>query len=498
MGNKSNITFIITALMINLISRVASAQDNFLAYQPLPCDAFISEALCNDTEFHKTLQAYLKSKYNLISARSLAAWTLDANASVGYIPKIFDTVDESTKYTQVINSDVYVNKLFMETGTRFRMEFGTAFASDINSSNVIDQINSPAVSIQILQPLLKNIFGLADRFPVREAEYQIQAAKFDAEEAWENEISKLYLAYIEWCSAFEHLKIMQNVVLQTQQLQKEVEQRTGIGLAGAQDRRRMKDRLLEYQAQLPQLEAAFESESLKIAFLRAGKAIDASKLEKFYPYIESVLKDAGNIKEITLAEVAGLRLKRKLDILRKQMVENELVSANAMLPALDFVGGVNYKPTPPPYTGWSPLLNHTNFVLGLQINYPFGSEKGRGEIGTVQASIAEVEDSTTGVMMALTLGLSQTAKNIKSMQTAADFMNERLENDREKLNVDKKNYRSGQLDTFYLSESENDLMSARLRDLENRVELKKQLLLYLSTGDLLLKRFPELEKQFSR
>ncbi len=482
------------------------AKIDFTPYQELSCKIFISEAVEKDPEFIKMLQSYLKAKYAKLSSQAMAAWTLQANG--GWIQT--ESTGASSLEPEAMNAYNYgvgLQKLFLETGTRLSLSHGNTFSqfkyspdtatSMLGSAvNRADKTSTPELSITMIQPLLKNAFGLADRYPVESAELQRQAAVIDVQEAWENRLAALYDAYFSWLAAYENVRAYQAIVSDLLRLQDQVARKVKVQVSEETDWLRIHENVLRNQAQLTQAEGAFINDSVNITFLRTGKVMAQEAIPKLKPSLdEPSLQYNHDFTPGPHPRVPDLRLMRKLQLLKIQLEKKAAVAAQDQLPDLELVGNAALKGRVENHSGGFDHLNKKDYSIMLQVSHPLGQEQARGELGQARAGIQEIDQSIISLEQSLTLALFRISENIRRYQRVLDLNGEQAASSREKLKLDQKKYRIGRLDTFYLIDSQNDLTNARLQKVQTWIQLQRLIIQYLNSADRLLSKFPGLVKR---
>ncbi|MEW6516121.1 MAG: TolC family protein [candidate division FCPU426 bacterium] len=478
--------------------------------QELTCRQFLGEALGQDPEFNRALHTYLQAKYAVLSTRAMSDLTLGAAAGWVHTESTSGVVFEP-QTIDTLSYQVSLQKLFLESGTRLKLAhengltdlgynvdpalaaaFGGAF-------DLAAETSQPVFRVSLVQPLLKNAFGLAERFPVVSAELQRQAAELDAREAWEKRLAELYGAYFDWVAAYENVAALREIVSELKRLEEQVGRKVRSGVAERTDLLRTRDNVLNFQGQLSQAEGALLNATRDIACLRAGRPeTDPGKLA-IRPDLAAAAPDCVLLEDGTAeAEVNRLRLLRKLELALRQVEEREFVANNSSLPQMDLVGDVAWKGRSDDKQGGYDQVNRRDYSVFLQASYPLGGMQAGGDEGQARSGREELHAGLAATRQTLALALVQMAENIRRFRDVEQLQQEQVRNAEEKLALDERNYRIGRLDTFYLIDAQNALTSARLNLVRTQIQLKRLQLEYLSLSDRLLSGFPELEARLSR
>lgn len=491
---------------------LAGAEIDLSSYPELDCHAFMREALQNDPEFNQALQTYLKAAYGRLSTQAMGAWTLGASAGVVHTKSLGNNSFEP-EAVDAKTYEISIRKLFLETGTRVTLahtnaltdlsypELNASGFAGFDSSLFLDtspRTSTPEATLTLVQPLLRNAFGLADRFPLQAAELQAQAAELDVQEAWENRLFALFSHYLNWAAAHESVQAYQQITLDLQRVEDLVGRKVQAGVAERSDLLRIRENVLRTKSQLVQAEGNFRNESARIAYLRAGRALPVDQVPGRRPKLELPLGEcpyaAPSPQDPALQD---LRLLAKLRLLRKQLELQADTAGNQHLPSLDLVGSAASKGWTPDHRGGYDRLDKQDYSVLLNLEYPLGAEQARGEAGKARAGLEELDRSLAASERDLALSLQQLSQSIRDQEAILLLNREQEASAGEKLRLDERNYRIGRLDTFYLIDSTNNLNTARLQRVQTEIQLVRLRLTYLALSDRLLSRFPELSERLA-
>ena len=479
------------------------ADIDFSIYQELSCDTFMADAIDKDPEFLGALQIYLGAKYDKLSAKSIAAWTLGALGGMERFQSVSGSNYEPNR-TDSYFYEVSLEKLFLTTGTRFKVSYSNALSEmKYKASTIIpaykEEMSSPSITVSVIQPLVKNAFGLADRFPVKAADLQVKSAELDVKEAWENRISELYDAYLLWIGAYENTVALQEIVSDLKRMEKQIRRKVHAKVSEKTDLLLTRETVLNYQGKLIQAEGDFLNSTINISSLRLGRPVTSKDISKIRPGpCHLGFQSARDMTSGNTVDVSQLRLIRQLGFLGKQLEESIRVAKNDRLPSVDAVAEYTKKARSDDRSGGYSELENDNredYMAMLQFKYPIGSQKARGDLGKAKADLAEVEASIKSTRQSLSLALRQMKENINRLEQVLELLDERVKNAEEKLKLDTKNYKIGRLDTRYLIDSRNTLTNVRLQKVQTEIQLNQLYVDYLSTADKMLKRFPDIVKK---
>lgn len=488
--------------VLALMAAAAAAAAEWDQVPELTCEQFIQEAAGRDPEFIRTLQAYLQAKYVRLGAGAVDTWTVGAAAGVAHSESVSGSIFEPLT-VDAATYDLSVKKLFLETGTRLTLGHTNAltrlgydpqlralFGGMIDTA---DRISTPAVTLSLVQPLLQNAFGLADRYPVEAADLQVEAARLDAAEAWENRLAELYSAYLDWTEGYETLRALEATRASLGRVEDLVTRKLAAGLVERSDWLRTRENALRVRSQLAQAEATFRNQTLNIAALRQGAGAAAAEPSAWRPRLDLTLVECGlNSPAAASSEVEDLRLVRKLTLLGRQLERQAEVAENGLWPDVQLAGGLTRKGRSDVLAGGLDPIAKTDYQLRLQASYPLGAPGGEAAAGRARAAREEVARAEASARRTLTVGTLQLEETLRRFADILAWQDEQLAAAQERLDLDTRSYRQGRLDTFLLIDAENALTQARLQHYQTHVAYRRAVVARLALTDRLLGRFPEL------
>ena len=158
--------------------------------RPIALGEFIKEVCRQDTVFQEILIDELKLAYE--KAIKLPAGDLVVSVESQY-DLLFDPDENDLENT------VSLSKLFPYTGTDIEAEYGSSLARTTR------RVTSD-FSVKVTQPIAENAFGRNTRLLDKITGIEVDVAKHQIVEAYEDYLASLIQLYYDWYSAFENLK----------------------------------------------------------------------------------------------------------------------------------------------------------------------------------------------------------------------------------------------------------------------------------------------------
>jgi outer membrane protein TolC len=196
--------YVLALLCVFMAPDITSAQDRSLSMRE-----FVEVAAANDTVFEEILINQLALQYQqdlklpprdlVLTVRQDHQLLLDGN---GDAPRTM----------------VLLSKLFPMQGTKVSLGYS------VNDNGVSDN-RSSELNFSIAQPIAENAFGRATRLLDKIVGLEVDVARHQIIEAYEDYFALILSAYIAWYEAFENLKIGKESYRENQKLLKDIRER---------------------------------------------------------------------------------------------------------------------------------------------------------------------------------------------------------------------------------------------------------------------------------
>ena len=498
---KSWRTFAALAAVLGLCLPAARHADADVSEdRTLSRQAFLAAALENDPDFQSALARYLQTTYDVLSSRAIADWTLRASAGVYHFEAVGSSAFGGTDRDS-LRYEIGLQKLFPAAGTRLDLKHGNSLTrADIDPSFAAfldpEETSNPVTTLAVVQPLLKNAFGLADRYPLAAAALQTQAARHDVREAWENRAAELEKTYLSWVGDHATVRAYRRIVDELARLEAQVRRKYRVGVADEKDWVQAEENLLQYRSRLLQAEGEYVNRRLEIAALMAGAAPNTAAAAALRPVeVPDRRPDAADLPEAKPEELFAVR---KLDLLRKQVELQRRVAANDTLPALEAVGEYSVKGQSEDLDGgFAQAAEKQDYSLGLRAELPLAGYRSRGDLGRAEAGLREIDANRDATRRRLAVAAPQLRESIRRMEATLAIQEKLVSKSERKLEIDKEKYGIGRVDIYYLIDSQNGLTRARLELDQNRVRLERMKIDYLALVDRLLEDYPDLRDRLA-
>lgn len=502
-GNKIAAAKIVLtlAMLFSLLAgqRVCASSGDDIRDQLLTRSAFVNSTIQHDPTFVQDLQDYLSATYNTLTRQAVRDWVLagDVNYERGTEPSGLLIGNQNT---EAFSYGVGVEKLFLNSGTRINLTHEQNLSTGRLNTATLETTRSSEtkVALSITQPLIKNAFGLADRFPIQSARLQAQAAYLDVLEAWENRVLALEKIYLDWMMANQTKLAYQAIVADLETLVRQIKEKYRLRVADEKDLIQAESNLLNYQNRLLQASTNLTNQSLLIAVL-SRPAIDWQQLNKItvLPDRPAVLNHTDQVAEI--GSVDELRLLGKLKLLKQEQELAKNVAQQSITPAVDLTGRYALQGEDDQIgESYRKLGQNYEVSLGLQAALPLGASAARGELGQADAALEKIQATTDLSRRTLKVTLDQLRTQIISNKQVLMIQNQLVEKSQKNLELEKEDYAIGRRDISYLIDAQNNLTTAKLAVIRQTIELEQLRLDYLAMSDQLLTNYPALLQRINK
>lgn len=197
---------IILAIAIFTLSLNAYAQEEV---RKISLEEFVETACQKDTAFQQILIDEVKLKYERALAIPAKDLVLEIESKYEFL---FNPSEEDMENT------VSLTKLFPYIGTEIEAEYSSSVAASTR------KVTSD-LTFEISQPIAQNAFGRNTRLLDKITGIEIDVARYQIAEAYEDYLASLITLYYDWYSAYENLRTAQNSYNENLKLLKNIKER---------------------------------------------------------------------------------------------------------------------------------------------------------------------------------------------------------------------------------------------------------------------------------
>ncbi|MBU0686791.1 MAG: TolC family protein [Candidatus Margulisbacteria bacterium] len=456
-------------LIITLVLCILVLSSQVWAENTLTQTAFINEAISRNPSYQISAQEYLIALESDKSVRSLEDWNLVvAGIWDEATPAPISTL--SANYQRTMGYSVGLEKYIANSGTAIQIEHSnTRIDSQYPPPITIPGIgtldfNPPAkyylssISVTIVQPLLKNAFGLATKNALKMSDYSLKLAKIKLSEDWEDFISLLRGEYLIWQKCNKNVEYVKKQVETAEDQLTLTQKQQKYGLSEDLDVVQVQQKLEAYKILLAQAKLACDTQTQKVSLLmgHAEVSIEAIKPEAFTP------NEAG-MDEITAGAylVSLSNVKKTADILVELQDINLETKENAQLMDVSLVLSAQPNAYSEKFSEtYSTLGEYRNNSFTITASRPLANDEADAEAAKAKAEYKKAQAEKEEILLSAKIGLSALYNNLNRLTEMVQLNENNLKLAQQRLTLEKKKFNQGRSSVFFVLQAEDDLLKA--------------------------------------
>ncbi|HPS59402.1 MAG TPA: TolC family protein [Spirochaetota bacterium] len=271
-----------------------------------------------------------------------------------------------------------ISKKFTGTGTT--IEAGVAH--DTMTTEGYGTGHYPSVYLQFSQSVLKNSFGVVDRYAVNSASMQLEIEKLKQVQSDKSALNYYKKLYFTWIETSSRLELMNESVKYVTAIEADTAKKYRSGLAPEEDMFSAKAAVSQYEISYEELLSALaEIEAELNIFLDAGMVPDNSELDAMYKEVQ-----AAGYSDIPFAETRNAGIYR---LAKSRLEYSKGVGENRLLPQLDITGKYTRKSMDDELAGSWSGLDDSDYYIGFTASYPLWNT---GESSTLKETELAIEE----------------------------------------------------------------------------------------------------------
>ncbi len=429
----------------------------------LPIVEFIELAVQHDTEFEKILIDELFLNYQ-------KALKLPAGDLVFEVKSQYDFILDQKR--EEPEGSLSLSKLFPLIGTSLTAEYSVAPSYTSTDS-------SSEFSAEISQPIAKNAFGKATRLKDKIIGVEIDVARYQIIEAYEDYLATIIAGYYDWYEAYENLKVGNSSYRQDLKLLDNIMERQKNDIALPIDVNKVHLQVFDKKEKLIVLEEVYDK---TLNFVK--KAIRYDGAEELAPkepdlYAEVYVdfdKDYEAFRQDS-------RTYEALDLLEKKSKLEVDQEADDLLPSIDLLIGYSVQ-------GKDLEIRNKDSMAyaGLSLEWPFGHQVDRAEYETSKLSLEKTKLSNIGTHFKLYTDIKDLSVQINNQQGLLDISKKKIDLAEAVLKDEAENYSFGRVTLNDYISAVNVLDNNRFNEILHKLQYKKLVVEWLRITDKLISR----------
>ena len=431
--------------------------------QALSFEKFLELATTHDTQFEQILIDELTLKYQ----RNIRLPAKDLILSVKQQHEFYFNQNRNSQDTTI-----GLSKLFPFTGTELTADYGAG--ASLSSAN-----ESSEFSFTIAQPIAENAFGRSTRLLDKIVGLEVDVARHQIVEAYEDYLAVIINAYYSWYEDYENLKIGEASYRENLKLLDNMSERQKQKVALSIDVNKVKLQVLSRKERLTELEEQYNNSLNVIArIIRQTDKMTYTPQES--DPMMKVSEEFGEMFRQFQNDSRTFEILRKLEDKSSFIVARD---ADDLLPSINIIAG--YEVSGDDYG----IKNEDNLLYaGVSLEWPLSDqvEKAQYEVSKILAGKQKL--NTVNTYYQLYTQLINLYLQIEREKKLIEIAQERIHLAKSILEDESENYSYGKVTLNDYIQAFNDFDNNRFNKISHDLQYRKLLVEWLRLTDKLVNR----------
>ncbi|MBN3041053.1 MAG: TolC family protein [Candidatus Omnitrophica bacterium] len=452
--NQISLTIFIIALSLTCHSQEKAKKINL--------KEFIETACQNDSNFTQILIDELKLKYKKSIALPAKDLVFEVQSKYGFFVK-----PEEKDFATTSS----LTKLFPSVGTEISAEYSSSVPESTRKA-------SSGASFEISQPIAQNAFGRNTRLLDRITGLEIEVARYQIAEAYEDYLASLIVLYYSWYSAYENLKTAENSYNENAKLLENIKERQENKIALPIDVNKISLQVLAKKENLVSLENDYKDyyNRIKEALRYSGQM---NLLPEDSSYQEEAIVDFS--KDIQSFKT-GSRTIRILKLLEDKSTLEVDKYADELLPSIDLLFGHAWEGS---QQSIEKSINRS--YAGLSFEWPFPGQVEHAQYETSKISQRKQKLATESATERILTSLANLNNQMQREKELIAVAEEKIKLAEEIVKDEKENYSLGRSTLNDLIDEVNKLEDNKFNKITHNIQLRKLVIEWWRLSDVLIK-----------
>lgn len=367
---------------------------------------------------------------------------------------------------------VALSKLFPYVGTDLTAEYK-------NTPSFTSSDSAGEFSFTVAQPIAENAFGKTTRLKDKIIGVEIEVARHQVVEAYEDYLSTLLLAYYNWFEAYENLKVGDSSYQENVKLLDNIKEREKSKIALPIDVNKTHIQVLAKKEKLVDLTEKYQRNLhiIQTAIRYKGEEELIPQTPEMY-----INRDVAFEEEYQAFQRAS-RTYQVLGLLEEKSTLNVEQNAVDLLPSIDLL--IGYKVKGDNFQ----IENEDNmYFTGVSIEWPFPDQVERAEYETAKIDLKKTEWNVSNTYFKLYTDLKNLHLEIEREGALAKIAEEKIRLAKTILDDEIENYSFGKVTLNDYIDAVNTFDNNRFNQIVHDVKLRKLTVEWLRITDQLITR----------
>ena len=377
------------------------------------------------------------------------------------------------------------------SGTRWSVEIKhDSFFGDFNTGDIILPVDTPigtingklpnlgtnnfkyyypSIKIQIAQPILRDFFGKLDRYPIKDAEYQLTIAKLKRIIDDQSVLTSYQKMYYQWIMSRKLIALYNEMIREARSFENQVYKRYRSGVIDNDSYQNARRQTLKYIEARDKSELMLKKVIRNIQFFIPEENIIPNEYD-WNQTLETSINAEINI--VPFLESAQGQMAYQLKLRSEYAIS---IMKNNALPDLSIVGSVSLSSLDDSgyFKSFSTMTN-VDYFVGLMFSYPIGGRDAKAKMEDAYAALNAVTADFDRVNRDFDVQIGTYYDEFETYKKMLE--NKKLEVNTivSRINTQNAKFRQGRLPT-------DEIINARLDLAQARAELLNLQYLIIST-----------------
>lgn len=315
---------------------------------------------------------------------------------------------------------------------------------------------SPSIKIEIAQPILRDFFGKLDRYPIKDAEYQLTIAKLKRmidDNAVLNSYGKLYY---QWIMARKLIAFYDNMIRDSKNFENQSLSRYRNGIVDNDSYQNAVRQTLKYSEARDEAEIILKRVLRNIQFFISEENIIPSENDWNQTLEYSINSEINSVPFLEsvqgqMAYQLKLRAEYGMTIIKNNSMPDLSIVGNVSLSGLDDNGFFNSFAS----------MTNLNYFVGLMFSYPIGGRDAKAKMMDAYASLNAVSADYERVNRDYEIQIGIYYDEFQSYKKMLEIKKREINAIASKINTQNEKFKQGRLPIEEIINSRLELAKAR-------------------------------------
>jgi outer membrane protein TolC len=432
-----------------LLQPALNAQD---VKRKLTYDEYMEAVTEKLPELKRNRLQVLKAENNLRSADSSSDINITAGGSYSSSSEYSSMQYDRTKRITGYSLNAGVSRRFTATGTT--LEAGVEH--DFRNAESFGSNHYPSVYLQFSQSVLKNSFGVVDRYAVNNAAMQLEIEKLRQAESDKTILNYYKKLYFSWIETAARIELMKESVGYALAIEEDTARKYRSGLVPEEDLLNASAAVSRYRISYEELLSVMEAIEAELAVLfESGTVPGSEELDAKYGEISIV-----DYKEVPFSGTRSAAIYR---LARSRLKYVKGVGENRLLPQLDITGRYTRKGMDSEFpASWSGL-DDSDYYIGFTASYPLWNTAESGSLKETELAIDEINTEYDVSENAYRKEVEKLKKSRDSVSRMIKLAEERIRLLQSRYDSVSRKYRQGNYQIQHVIDALRDITEEKIR-----------------------------------